>query len=155
LNKILIYTVIAIMLGTVTMVVPLALLGHSDYNPMTEGSPLNQPEATETPSPEPTEPPEGTEKLENHDRSYTDAEDLLSGDSLALVPAAPAEPEPTPEPEQPEPSEQTPEPLEPELVEPSLMGAESSLDLSPVGLMTIPSFMIALGVFVYFKKRMF
>ena len=144
------------MLGTVTMVAPLALLGNNDYPPIIEDSTLIQPESTEpTPAePEPTEPPEGIENQESQDRSITETEDLLSGDSLAPVPAAPIEPEPTPEPIPPEPSEPTPEPLEPEPAEPTLMAAESAIDLSPVALMTIPSFLIALGVFVYFKKRM-
>jgi len=49
-----------------------------------------------------------------------------------------------------------PEPSEPSSQEYviTVKTAEKPSDLSPIGLMTIPSFLIALGVFVYLKKRM-
>ena len=42
-------------------------------------------------------------------------------------------------------------PLSPE---PTLKTAETPADLSPIGLMAIPSFLVALGVFVFLRKRM-
>jgi hypothetical protein len=63
----------------------------------------------------------------------------------------------TPEPSQVvpiKPSETTPEPdiesQEPELV---VRTEDSSIDLFPVGLIAIPSFIVALSVFVYLRKR--
>ncbi len=136
MNKILPYIMIAILLGTVTMVVPYALLGPSDYTSPTEESTLIQPSTTEPPAPEPTEP----EKLDNQERAYTEGGDLENGDTLAPVPEGS---------------------IEPQEAEPSGLAAteadlilESLSALSPIGLMTIPSFLIALGAFIYLKKRM-
>jgi hypothetical protein len=128
MNKILAYTVIAILLGTFTMVVPLALLGPEGSIPDAEYK-LTVPEATEPSDQERTSENGGT--FESND--------------VVASPEAPVEPEP---PAVPEPSE--PSPQEPEL---TVKTAENPSDLSPIGLMTIPSFLIALGVFVFLRKR--
>jgi len=130
LNKILVYTVIAILLGTVTMVVPLALLGPGDSIPDIKYT-VTLPEAAE-PS--------------DQERASENGGTLESFDAQTTVPSAPVEPEPAAVPEPAEPS-----PEEPVL---AVKTAENPSDLSPIGLMTIPSFLIALGVFVYLKKRM-
>jgi hypothetical protein len=110
MNKILAYTVIAILLGTVTMAVPYALLGPS-YTSMTE-----EPK-TETPS--------GSSTFEQPDQER-------AGD------AVPAEPD--------EDSGET-------LDETNLI-TESLSNLSSIGvMMIIPSFLIALGAFIYLRKR--
>ncbi len=140
MNKILPYVVIAILLGTVTMAVPLALLGPSDYTSLTEEGTLIQPSPTEQEQPSaPTETPTETEQLDNQGRAYTE------GGTLDSVPSEPLEPET----EEPPVAEPTPEP---EAVETDLI-IESLSNLSPIGLMTIPSFLIALGAFIYLKKR--
>jgi hypothetical protein len=139
MNKILAYTVIAILLGTVTMIAPLALLGSDDYITDTEPAP-SVPEYTVM-APEATEPSDQQRATENGGT-------LESGDlptEMWTKPEAPVEPEPAPVPESAEPS-----PQEPEL---TVKTAENPSDLSPIGLMTIPSFLVALGVFVYLRKR--
>ena len=140
MNKILVYTVIAILLGSVTMVVPLALLGPSDSIPDTEYT-LTVPEGTVM-IPEATEP-------SDQERSSENGGTLESGDlptEMWTKPETPVEPEPT--------APDEPSPQEPELVLLVVKTAETPSDLSPIGLMTIPSFLIALGVFVYLRKRM-
>jgi hypothetical protein len=136
LNKILVYTVIAILLGTVTMVAPLALLGPEDSIPDAEPT-LTVPEYTVT-VPEAAEP-------SDQERSSENGGTFESNDVLAS-PEAPVEPEPT----------APDEPTEPSLQETELTvkTAENPSDLSPIGLMTIPSFLVALGIFVYLRKRM-
>jgi hypothetical protein len=140
-NKILAYTVIAILLGTVTMVAPLALLGPSDSILDTEPTPT-VPEYTLT-VPEAAEPSDQQRDSEN-------GETLESGDlptDMWIKPEpAPVEPEPSVPVEPSEPSS-------PEYVI-TVKTAENTSDLSPIGLMTIPSFLVALGVFVYLRKRM-
>jgi hypothetical protein len=130
MNKILVYTVIAILLGTVTMVVPLALLGPSDSTPDTI------PEYTVTFT-------EG-EEPSNQDRTGEDSKTLDGGNFSAETsakPEAPVEPEPSAESSSQE-------------AELTVKTVETPSDLSPIGLMTIPSFLVALGVFVYLRKRM-
>ena len=132
MNKILVYIAVAILLGTVTMVAPLALL---------------EPEASIT---DKDYTPTGPEAVEPSDqqRASENGGTLESGDlptETWAKPAAPVEPEP---PAVPEPAE--PSPQEPEL---TVKTAENTSDLSPIGLMTIPSFLVALGVFVYIRKR--
>ena len=139
MNKILAYIAVAILLGTVTMVAPLALLGPEDSITDTEPTPT-VPEYTVT-APEAAEPSDQQRASENGGT-------LESGDFSTETwakPAAPVEPEPAPVPEPAEPS-----PQEPEL---TVKTAENPSDLSPIGLMTIPSFLVALGVFVYIRKR--
>jgi hypothetical protein len=137
MNKILAYTVIAILLGTVTMVVPLALLGSGDSITDAEPTP-SVPEYTVT-APETAEPSDQQRGSENGE--------TFESNNVSVSPETPAEPEP---PVVPEPAE--PSPQEPEL---TVKTAENPSDLSPIGLITIPSFLVALGVFVYLSKRMF
>ena len=135
MNKILAYTVIAILLGTVTMVAPLALLGPEDSITDTEPT-LTVPEYTVT-GPEAGEP--------NDQENFFGADKMLECGNYSVQRT-------TPEPEPSEPAA-TPDvsPEEPEL---AVKTADDSTDLSPIGLMTIPSFLVALGVFVYLRKRM-
>jgi hypothetical protein len=137
MNKIMLYIGLAILLGTVTMVVPLALLGPSDPITDTEGT-LTVPEYTVRNS--------EMEEPDNQDKAYEDSKMLGNGDFSAQTKT----PEPTlsvPV----EPSEPAVAPEEPELV---VKTTENAPDLSPIGFMTIPSFLVALGVFVYLRKRM-
>jgi len=118
-NKILVYTVIAILLGTVTMVVPLALLGPSNLipdNDYTDTVPESSVETFERndvlTSPEPSaEQSGGTETYDSSSKESVGSESSLRETDVAS-------------------------------------------DLSSIGLMTVPSFLVALGVFVYLKKRM-
>jgi len=131
MNRILLYIGLAILLGTVTMVAPLALLGPEDSIPDNEYTPT-VPEYTI----------KGPEEPNNQERAYEDSEMLESGNFST---EAWTKPEPAPD----EPSE----PSSQEYVM-TFGTAEKPSDLSPIGLMAIPSFLIALGVFVYLKKRM-
>jgi hypothetical protein len=129
MNKILAYTFLAILLGTVTMIAPLALL----------------------------EPPE-QHMLTTADNSNITAlspqKDTLGAEGTETAPELP-----TPAPSSPDFSAQAPESASPE--EPSenariySISTESELlsGLSSIGLMIVPSFLIAVGVFVYLKKR--
>jgi hypothetical protein len=137
----LVYTVIAILLGTVTMVAPLALLGPEDSITDTEPIPT-VPEYTVT-APEAAEP-------NDQQRGSENGGTFESGDLPTEMWT-----EPEPEPLEPE-TAPVPEPTEPSPQEPELTvkTAENPSDLSPIGLMTIPSFLVALGVFVYLRKRM-
>lgn len=129
MNRILVYTVVAILLGTVTMLAPLALLGPGDSNPATvPESTLKVPEAGES---------------NDLNRTFEDSQ-MLEGGNLSTenwtAPAAQDESE---------------APSEPSSQEYGITAktAEAPSDLSPIGLMTIPSFLVALGVFVYLRKR--
>ena len=126
MNKILAYTVIAILLGTVTMLAPLALLGAGDSTPATVPDLVfTFPEAGES---------------TDLNRTFEDSQ-MLDGEDLSTEnwtePEAPVESEP--------PSETSSQEYG--------MTAKTLSDLSPIGLMTIPSFLVALGVFVYLRKR--
>ncbi len=106
------YVGLAILLGTVTMVVPLALLGPGD--PIFDSKdPVNA-----------LEPDGGT-----FERS-----DMLASPE---VPAEPSAPE-----------------ISDTVPETTLSKTDVASDLSSIGLMIVPSFLIALGAFVYLKKRM-
>ncbi len=131
------YIGLAILLGTVTMVAPLALLGPEDSITDTEDT-LTVPEYTVRNS--------EVEEPDNQDKAYDDSKMLESGDFSTQA----TTPEPTPSVPL-GPSEPTVAPEEPELV---VKTAENPSDLSPIGLMTVPSFLVALGVFVYLRKRM-
>ena len=133
MNKIMLYVVLAILLGTVTMVAPLALLEPNDSTPDNQYT-LSVPEG---------------EEQDSQDRSYEEGRMLENENPSAQtktpeptlsVPVEPSEPDAAPEVSQ-----------EPEL---TLKTAENPADLSPIGLMAIPSFLVALGVFVFFRKRM-
>ena len=116
MNRILAYTVVAILLGTVTMVAPLVLLGPNDQIPSeqytikaTNGGEENQTTSLEV---------EGT-----FDRS-----DIVVSPDISSKPLEPA------------PTEMT-------------FSIGNVSDLSPIALMTVPSFVVALVVFVYLRKR--
>ena len=119
MNKILVYTFIAILLGTVTMLVPLAVLEPS--------SPLlaNDDSVSALDS--------GGDKLDR-DGMLTDSEfsdtTPVPSDSSGISPQ------------------------EPELLDSTFNEIGASSGLSSIGLMIVPSFLIALGAFVYLKKRM-
>jgi len=129
MNKILAYTVIAILLGTVTMLAPLALLGAGDSTPATVPDLVfTFPEAGES---------------TDLNRTFEDSQ-MLDGEDLSTEnwtePEAPVESEPPSETSSQEYGITT-------------KTAETPSDLSPIGLITIPSFLVALGVFVYLRKR--
>jgi hypothetical protein len=119
MNKILVYTVIAIFLGSVTMIVPLALLGPSKNIPDD-----NYPD---------TFPQSGGETFDNNDvltdlaPSSEQSTNTESYDNSAKEPAA---------------------------TESKLRDANITSILSSIGLLILPSFLAALGVFIYLKKRM-
>jgi hypothetical protein len=141
LNKTLVYTVIAILLGTVTMVAPLALLRPEDSVTDAESTPM-VPEYTLA-VPEPTEQSDQQRAAENGGtfecgNFSTETWTKPEPKPIAPEPSAPVEPT---------------EPSAPEYVI-TVKTAEKPTDLSPIGLMTIPSFLVALGVFVYLRKRM-
>jgi hypothetical protein len=193
MSKVLPYIVIAILLGTVTMVVPYALLGSSDYTPMTEGNTLIQPSPEQpsappesstpmpTPEPVPSSVPSAVPSaipstVPSHNPETSSSDSLTP--PLSALPESPTPipspatmepiprpaptpspiPSPTPETSEPKPSEpagaETEAPLAPQ---PALGGTdlitESLSHLPAIGLMIVPSFLIALGAFVYLKKR--
>ena len=118
-NKVLVYTVIAILLGSVTMVVPLALLGPSNLIP--DNNYID------------TVPESGVETLErNGVLSIPEASAEQSGGTDTYDSSS----------------------KEVSTGESSLKGTGVASDLSSIGLITVPSFLVALGVFVYLKKRM-
>ena len=141
MNKVILYVGFAILLGTVTMAVPLALLG-SENTIQDDTNYLSPPEYIVT-VPESTDP-------NNQERDLEEGGLLENGDFSAQGKT------PEPEPAIPmEPSETPPEtdgqPQEAELV----TTAENPLDLSSVGFLMVPSFLVAFGVFVYLKKRIY
>jgi hypothetical protein len=134
------YVGLAIMLGTVTMVAPLALISPEDTIP-NDRNLVTPPEHVVT-TPESTEPSD-QENFFGEDRMLENGNSSAQPTTPEPAPAIPMEPSETaPEPDV--------EPQEPELV---VRTEEKSTDLSPVGLMAIPSFLVALGVFVYLSKR--
>ena len=115
MNKTVVYTVIAILLGTVTMVAPLALLGPNEIDPAkysTIGASDNA-----TASQELLDSTRGNENFSSPAPSSN-----TSGNG--------SQPNET-----------------------YLLTAETVSSLSQVGLLILPSFLVALGVFVYFRKR--
>jgi hypothetical protein len=121
MNKILVYTVIAIMLGTVTMLAPLALLDSSDPNFATV--------------------PAATESVDQN-RTFEDSQ-TLGGENLSA--------ENWTDHVKPSESEQFDSSSQYTV---TVKTGEDASDLSPVGLMVVPSFLVALGVFVLLRKRM-
>ena len=116
-NKVLVYTVIAILLGSVTMVVPLALLGPSNLIP--------------------------DDKYINTESG----EETLERNGVLSIPEASAE-------QSGGTDTYDSSPKEPAACESTLRGTDVASDMSSIGLITVPSFLVALGVFVYLKKRM-
>jgi hypothetical protein len=129
MNKILVYTFLAILLGTVTMIAPLALI-----------QPPEQPMLT---------------TADNSDARLSPQKDTLGAEDTLTAPALPE-----PAPSAPDFSAQGPESATPE--EPNAENAgmysistepELLSGLSSIGLMIVPSFLVAVGIFVYLKKR--
>ena len=139
MNRIVLYVGLAILLGTVTMIAPLAVL--EPYTPALDDRKLIViPEDTVT-APEQTEPP--------NQEDFFAGDRTLEGGNFSVQATTP-EPAPT-EPLAPEPS-----PIEPEPTESCYtleVSSGSAPDFSAIGLMTVPSFLVALGVFVYLRKR--
>jgi len=118
MNKILPYVLVAILLGTMTMVVPYILLRSGDYISLTDGAELIQPSTAET-----------TAETEQG-RAFSEGTDV---ESSPLFPA-----------DKP--------PAEVPKAEATVI-ARALSNLSPIVLITMPSFLIALCAFVYLKKR--
>jgi hypothetical protein len=137
MNKFLVYSVLAILLGTVTMFAPLYVLEPKDT--LSEGTyTIDVPDS---------EPSQEDRDIENG--GSIEATDMLNS------PECPT-PEPTPEPEGAgSGSVESSDPASQELEKWSttLNGDSSSSAISSIGLMIVPSFLIALGAFVFLKKR--
>lgn len=120
MNKILPYVIVAILLGTATMIIPYVLIRSSDYTSLTDGDELIQPSTAEPT----TETEQG--------RAFSEGEDA---ESSTLLPAdkLPAE----------QPAAETT----------ASILVKSLSNLFPMALITITSFLIALGAFIYLKKR--
>lgn len=116
MNKILAYTALAILLGTVTMLAPLALLGADGVNPAVVPPTL---EATD------------------QNRTAQDSQTLETGDCLTENW-----------------TETTPPNSSGNEYSITFKSCEDALDLSPIGFMVVPSFLVALGIFVILRKRM-
>ena len=132
MNKILVYTLVAILLGVVTMTAPLAVLEPDPKGILTTS--------------------EGTATLES-ERGTFESNDEWQG-------ASPEEPgteysplAPPPAPVEPsEPSLSVPE--EPEFCDTTSNESLAVSGLSSLGVMIVPSFLVALGLFVVLKRRM-
>ena len=113
MNKILAYTMIAVLLGSVTMVVPLALLGPDNLIPAdSNDNLLGSAEETSTRNSSFAPPPdEATQQTEDYGTFNVSSSESGIGE------------------------------------------ADIASGLTSMGLMIVPSFLIALGVFVYLKKR--
>jgi hypothetical protein len=129
--KILLYVLIAILLGSVTMVVPYVILGSS-CGALTDGDELIQPLTTE-PTPE-------TEQLDSGGRDYSDGEDMEN------PPSSTTDNSPVEEPKS-EASGTTLDKIDKML--------KSFSNFFPVVLMIIPSFLIAFSAIIYLKKCRF
>ena len=126
MNKIILYVGLAILLGTVTMIAPLALLNNDE--------PFSDNKYVLTVS----EKENQTRGLNNNDGAFS-----LNSTSQDYLGPPPCEVETTG-------SDAFPE-------EPQVIGEVTSLDLtadlSPIALITVPSFLIALGVFVLLRRQ--
>jgi hypothetical protein len=128
LNKIVLYVGLAILLGTVSMVAPLALL--KDDNPLS-GDKFTV-KTTAAP-------------LENQTSEYSNNSETFGLDSTS-------ESFTTIPPRGPDSTESDVLSEEPQVVG-HVSSIGSSTDLSPIALITVPSFLIALGVFVLLRRR--
>ena len=131
MNKIVLYVGLAILLGTVSMVAPLALF--KDDNPLSDDKFLVK--TSDAP-------------IENQTREYSNNSETLGLDSTSdyLFTPPPAEPQFSDS-----------EVVGPEEVKPTsaliVDSDEPVTDLSPIALITVPSFLIALGVFVLLRRQ--
>jgi hypothetical protein len=115
MNRLLVYAVIAILLGTVTMVSPLAVLESKILIPDSQSTITDwEPNTQES------------------DRGYLSPEE----------PAVPSSPD-----------SYDRLPPEPQESNSKLILTDATSTLSSIGLMIVPSFIVALSVFIYFKKR--
>ncbi len=114
-NRFLVYTVIAILLGSVTMIAPLALLGPNNLVPTTSND--NVLEASEGTSERSDVAPnfDATTQQPNGNETYDNS---------------PENPAPT-----------------------SIVETDIASGLSSIGMMIAPGFLVALGIFIYLKKR--
>jgi len=128
LNKIILYVGLAILLGTVTMVAPLALL--QEDNPFSDNKFVVQTTSAE---------------LEDETRGYTTSNQTLGLDSSSENYFAPA-------PEEPTATDSEVVPKEPITIV-DVTSDDSGTDLSPVALITVPSFIVALVVFVFLRRQ--
>lgn len=132
MNKILVYTIFAILLGTIIMTAPLALLEPTQ-------SLLHTTE-------------EDNSKILEFDRDTLQSNDMWTNQTLGESNGehtSESDPEHTTQPSVP------PEPLpeEPRLVDSTYDDSLTVSGLYPLGVMIVPSFLVALGIFVYFKKH--
>jgi hypothetical protein len=132
MNKILVYTIFAILLGTVIMTAPLAVLEPIQPLPLTTEGDNN--------------------KILESERGTLGGNDMLTNQTLE-DPSVDYTPEPAPElpMESTTPSEPLPE--ESQLCD---LTSDTSLaisGLSSLGIIIVPSFLVSLGLFVYFKKQ--
>ncbi|MCW4015936.1 MAG: hypothetical protein NWF06_06165 [Candidatus Bathyarchaeota archaeon] len=140
MNKIILYVGLAILLGTVTMIAPLAVLKPED-TVMDIDNTLLDPEYT-------LSVPNAEEQNSQNETYEAEKGMLESGDfstdtwtegNVTISPSEPSEPVAAPE-------DATRKPL-------TVNTADSSSDLSSVALMAVPSFLVALGFFVVLRKR--
>ena len=132
MNKILVYTIFAILLGTFIMTAPLAVLEPIQPLPLTTEGDNN--------------------KILESERGTLGGNDMLTNQTLE-DPSVDYTPEPAPElpMESTTPSEPLPE--ESQLCD---LTSDTSLaisGLSSLGIIIVPSFLVSLGLFVYFKKQ--
>lgn len=134
------YVGLAILLGTVTMAAPLALLSPKDTIPNDRN--LVTPPNYEVTVPESTKP-------SDEENFFTENRTLEAGNnSVQTTIPEPVSPIPM------QPSETVSEPdCQPQESELLVKTAENPTDLYPAGLMAVPSFFVALGVFIYLRKR--
>lgn len=115
-NKFLVYTVIAILLGSVTMAVPLALLGPDNLVPTASNDNIfGARDGTA----------ERNDTLISPDATPQQTEGTGTYDASSEKPS----------------------------FESGLGKADVASGLSSIGLMIVPGFLVALGIFVYLKKR--
>jgi hypothetical protein len=136
MNKFLAYTIIAILLGTVTMITPLGMLEQNNNIPTRFEDTI-------------TDQENPANDIEPNVPEY-DGSEMLSAPEVPKKPIEELSYEDK-EPEEPQVIEETS--LEPQIGDSNLILTDATSGLSLIGLMIIPSFLVALSVFVYLKKR--
>jgi len=114
-NRFLVYTVIAILLGSITMIAPLALLGPYNLVPTTSNDNI-------------LEASEGTTERSDVAPSFDATTQQPNGNET--YDNSPENPIPT-----------------------SIVETDVASGLSSMGVMIVPGFLVALGIFIYLKKR--
>ena len=134
MNKVLVYTIFAILLGTVVMTVPLALIEHIE-------SPLLN--TTE----------EANDKMLESERSTFQSDDVWANQTLEEPGVASAQETNSEPPVEPAvPSEPSPE--SPQVYDTTSDELLAVSGLSFLGVMIVPSLLIALGLFIFLKRQM-